>query len=103
MILNMVQSVAEAHGTGITLTVDPDVSQVMAVETCFIIAGMIWRQGVHLKLPVQWALLYSTACNSSSERGEEEAVGVFGARVGEVSDKSLQYHSTLSANAGIPN
>ena len=27
---------------------------------------------------------------------------VFGARVGEVSDSSLQYHSISSANAGIP-
>ena len=40
-ILNMVQSIAEAYGTGIKLTVDPDVSQAMAVETCFVIVGMI--------------------------------------------------------------
>ena len=32
-----------------------------------------------LKLPVQWALLLSMACNSSSKRGEKEVVGVFGA------------------------
>ena len=43
------------------------------------------------------------ACNSSSERGEDKAGGVFGARVGEVSDRSLQYHSILLVNAGIPN
>ena len=36
-------------------------------------------------------------------RGEEEAVGVLGAKVGEASDNSLQYRSTSSANAGIPN
>ena len=52
-------------------------------------------------LLVQWTSLHSTACNSLSERGEEEAVGVLGMRVGEASDRSLQYHSTLSANAGI--
>ena len=43
------------------------------------------------------------ACNSLSERGEKEAVGVFSARVEEASDRSLQYHSTSSANAGISN
>ena len=42
-ILNVVRGVAKACGTGIKLTVDPDVFQVMAVETCFVIAEMIWR------------------------------------------------------------
>ena len=41
-ILNVVQSISKACGTGIKLTVDPDVFQVMAVETCFVIVGMIW-------------------------------------------------------------
>ena len=57
---------------------------------------------MHLKLPVQWASLLSMACNSSSERGKEEAVGVFGVRVAEALDRSLQYCSMLSANASIP-
>ena len=33
----------KACGIGIKLTVDPNVPQVMALETCLIIAGVIWR------------------------------------------------------------
>ena len=60
-ILNVVWSTVEAHGTGVELTVDPDVLQVMAVETCFIIAGMIWRQGgpPEVTSPVGFAVFYS--------------------------------------------
>ena len=43
------------------------------------------------------------ACNSLSERGEDEAVGMFGVRVKEASDRSLQYCFTSLVNAGIPN
>ena len=45
MILNVIWSIAEACGTGIKLTADPDVSQVMAVETCFIVMGVVWEEG----------------------------------------------------------
>ena len=42
-ILNVVWGIVEACGTGINLTVDPDMPQVMAVETYFIVVGMFWR------------------------------------------------------------
>ena len=40
-ILNVVQSIAKASGTGIKLTVDLDVSQAMAMKTRFVIVRMI--------------------------------------------------------------
>ena len=60
-ILNVVWSIAKACGIGIELTVDPDVSQVMAVETCFIITEMIWGQrGLpEITSPVSFTPLYS--------------------------------------------
>ena len=102
-VLDMIWGIAKACGTDVELAVNPNMFQAMAMEACFIVAGVSWGGGVHLKLPVQWASLCSMACNSSSERGEEEAVSLFGVRIGEVSDRSLQYHSTSSANASIPN
>ena len=42
-ILDVVWDIVEACGADVKLTVDPDVLQAMAVETCLIIAGVIWR------------------------------------------------------------
>ena len=52
--------------------------------------GWCGDRGVRPKLPVQWASLCLMAWSSSSVRGDEEAVGVLGAKVGEASDSSLQ-------------
>ena len=45
MVLDVVWSIVKACGTGIELTVDPDVSQAMAMEVCFIVVGVVRGEG----------------------------------------------------------
>ena len=42
-ILDVIWSIAEAGGTGVKLAVDSNVSQAVAMETCLIKTGVIWR------------------------------------------------------------
>ena len=41
VILDVVWGIAKTHGAGIKLTVNSNMSQVMAMEAQFVIAGMI--------------------------------------------------------------
>ena len=59
-VLNMIWGVVKACRTGVELAVNPDMSQVMAMEACFIIAGVIWEEGCSSKItgPMGLAPLY---------------------------------------------
>ena len=50
MVLNMIWGTAKACGTGVELAVNPDMFQAMAMEACFVIAGVIWREGCTSKI-----------------------------------------------------
>ena len=41
-VLDVVRGIAEAGRTGVELTIDLDMPQVVAMEACFIKARMIW-------------------------------------------------------------
>ena len=44
MILDMIWGIAEAVGAGVKLAIDPDVPQVVAMETYLIEVRVIWGQ-----------------------------------------------------------
>ena len=60
MVLDMIRGVAKTCGTGIELTVDPDMSQTITVEACFIIVGVVRREGCSSKItsPVSFTSFY---------------------------------------------
>ena len=61
VILDVVWGIAKTHGAGIKLTVNSNMSQVMAMEAQFVIAGMIWGEGHSSKItsPMGLTLFYS--------------------------------------------
>ena len=60
-VLDMIQDIAKACGAGVELAVNPDMSQVMAMEACFVIVGVIWGEGSSSKItgPMGLTLFYS--------------------------------------------
>ena len=61
VVLDMGQGVAKACGSGIELTVNPDMFQAMAVKAHFIIMGVVWGEGCSSKVtsPMDLAPFYS--------------------------------------------
>ena len=41
-VLDVIGSVTEIAGTGVKLTIDPDMPQAMAMETGFIVTRVVW-------------------------------------------------------------
>ena len=60
-ILNVIQGVMKACGTGVELAVNPDMFQAMAIEARFVIAGVIQGEGCMSKItgPMGLAPFYS--------------------------------------------
>ena len=60
-ILDVVWGVMKASGAGIELAVNLDVSQVVAAETCFVVARMISGKGCMSKVtcPMSFTSFYS--------------------------------------------
>ena len=44
-VLDVIQGIAKAYGTGVKLAVNPDMSQVTAMEAHFVIARVIQEEG----------------------------------------------------------
>ena len=61
MVLNVIWGIVKACGTDVELAVNPDMSQVMAMEVHFIIAEVIQEEGCMSKItsPMDLALFYS--------------------------------------------
>ena len=45
LVLDVVWSIMKASGAGVELTVNSDVSQVVAMKTCFVVVRMIQGKG----------------------------------------------------------
>ena len=60
-VLNVIQDVVKAYGTGVELAVNSNMSQAMAMEACFIIAGVIQGEECMSKItgPMGLTLFYS--------------------------------------------
>ena len=61
LILDVVWGIVKAHGAGVELTVNSDVFQVVAMETCFVIIRMIRREGCasEVTCPMSFTSFYS--------------------------------------------